>query len=78
MKKHLLLCALLACALAHAYEYTLRCGDYDVRITARSSAPRFGRVTELVSGRTVAEDGNTPFSWRLGPGDLAVFEILTR
>ncbi len=35
MKKHLLLCALLACALAQAFEYTLRSGDYDVRITAR-------------------------------------------
>ena len=35
MKKHLLLCALLACAIAHAFEYTLPSGDYDVRITAR-------------------------------------------
>ena len=50
----------------------------DIRISARPSAPRFGRVTELISGRTVAEDGNAAFSWRLGPGDFAVFEILTR
>ena len=31
-------------------------------------------VTELISGRTVAMAGGA-FSWRVDPGDLAIFEI---
>lgn len=46
----------------------------DVRVSPRSFAPRFGMVTELISGRTVAMDGGA-FSWRVDPGDLAIFEI---
>ena len=48
----------------------------EIRVTPRSSAPRFGKVTELISGKTVlADDG--AFSWRVGPGGIAVFEMMT-
>ena len=46
----------------------------DVRVSPRSFAPRFGKATELISGKSVATDGGA-FSWRVGPGDLAIFEI---
>ena len=46
----------------------------DIHVTPRAFAPRFGAVTELISGKAVKTD-NGSFSWRVGPGDLAVFEI---
>ena len=46
----------------------------DIRVSPRSFAPRFGKVAELISGKTVATDGGA-FSWRIGPGDIAVFEF---
>ena len=49
----------------------------DVRVSPRSFAPRFGKVTELISGKSVATDGGA-FSWRVGPGDLVIFEISVR
>ena len=46
----------------------------EIHVTPRASAPRFGTVKELISGKTVKTD-NGSFSWRVGPGDLAVLEI---
>jgi hypothetical protein len=46
----------------------------EIHVTPQASAPRFGAVKELISGKTVKTD-NGSFSWRVGPGDLAVFEI---
>ena len=46
----------------------------DVRVTPQMFAPRFGAVTELISGKAVNLFNNA-FSWRIGPGDLALFEF---
>lgn len=47
----------------------------DIRVTPRASAPRFDMVTELISGKDVSVKGDGSFAWRVGPGDLAVFEM---
>ena len=46
----------------------------EIHVTPHASVPRFGAVKELISGKTVKTD-NGSFSWRIDPGDLAVFEI---
>ena len=46
----------------------------EIHVTHQASAPRFGAVTELISGKTVKTD-NGSFSWRVAPGNLAVFEM---
>lgn len=47
----------------------------DIRVTPRASAPRFDMVTELISGKDVSVKDDGSFAWRVGPGDLAVFEM---
>ena len=47
----------------------------EVRVSPRTFAPRFVKVTELISGKSVATDGNASFIWRIGPGDIAIFEM---
>ena len=46
----------------------------EIHVTPQTSAPHFDAVTELISGKTVKTD-NGSFSWRVAPGDLALFEI---
>lgn len=45
-----------------------------IRVTPQTFAPRFGAVTELISGKAVNLSNNA-FSWRIGPGDFALFEF---
>ena len=47
----------------------------EVRVSPRTFVPRLGKVTELISGKSVATDGNASFTWRIGPGDIAIFEM---
>lgn len=46
----------------------------EIHVTSQASALRFGAVKELISGKTVKTDDSS-FFWRVGPGDLAVFEM---
>ena len=46
----------------------------EIHVTPQAFAPRFSAVKELISGKTVKTD-NGSFSWRIGPGDIAVFEM---
>ena len=47
----------------------------EVRVSPRTFAPQFGKVTELISGKEVVTDGTTPFTWCISPGDFAIFEF---
>ena len=47
----------------------------EIRVSPRTFAPQFGKVTELISGKSVATDGNASFAWRVSPGDFAIFEF---
>ena len=46
----------------------------EIHVMPQAFAPRFGTVIELISGKTVKTD-NGSFSWRVGPGDIAIFEM---
>ena len=45
-----------------------------IRVTPQTFAPRFDKVTELISGKAVKLSKDA-FSWRIGPGDFALFEF---
>ena len=47
----------------------------EILVLPRTFAPRVGKVTELISGKSVVTDGNASFTWRIDPGDFAVFEV---
>ena len=47
----------------------------DVTVTLRSGKGRLDMVTELLSGKDVAVTDGTSFGCRLGPGELAIFEV---
>ena len=47
----------------------------DVAVSLRPGRKSLRKVTELLSGKDVAVAGGASFGCRLGPGDLAIFEI---